>query len=70
MPGRAEVLLRIAGPKPNGYLWPTLSRATTSQVEVWIEQLASGDLKYYLLRSLDLREPELPGHVDRYGFRP
>jgi hypothetical protein len=47
--GRTEVLVRIVGPKPNGYLWPTLVKLSTSRVELWIEQESTGLLKCYLL---------------------
>ena len=68
--GRSEVLLRIVGPKPNGYLWPTLVKFTTSQVEVWIEQTASGEVRYYRLRGASPGVDELPGLFDRQGFLP
>jgi ELWxxDGT repeat protein len=29
IPGRSEVFLRVVGPKPNGYLWPTLVKFST-----------------------------------------
>ncbi|HVS01738.1 MAG TPA: hypothetical protein VMT16_03135 [Thermoanaerobaculia bacterium] len=70
LPDRAEVFLRIVGPKPNGYLWPTLIKFTTSQVEVWIEQISSGMLQYYLLEGASPGFDELPGLFDRTGFLP
>ena len=70
LPGRIEVLLRIVGPKPNGYLWPTVVRFTTSTVEVWIEQLATGERRYYLLSGAAPGSEELTGFFDRTGFRP
>jgi hypothetical protein len=70
LPGRTEVLLRIVGPKPNGYLWPTLAKLTTSRVEVWIEQIATGELRYYLLEGASPGADELPGLFDRRGFLP
>ena len=68
--GRTEVLLRIVGPKPNGFLWPTLVRFTTSQVEVWIQQLSTGEWRYYRLDGSDPGSEELDGLFDRDGFRP
>jgi hypothetical protein len=70
VPGRTEVLLRLVGPKPNGYLWPTLVKLTTSQVEVWIEQAATGELRYYRLPGAGPGDDTLPGLFDRRGFLP
>lgn len=66
--GRPEVLLRVVGPRPNGRLWPTIVRFTTAQVEVWIEQIATGTRRYYLLPALDPDSSDLGGTVDRDGF--
>jgi hypothetical protein len=70
VPGRSEVFLRVVGPKPNGYLWPTLVKFTTSAVEVWIEQISTGSLKYYELAGASPGVDELPGLFDRTGFLP
>jgi len=70
LPDRIEVFLRIVGPKPNGRLWPTLVKFTTSQVEVWIEQRGSGVLRYYSLPGAGPGFDELPGLFDREGFVP
>jgi hypothetical protein len=70
LPGRTEVLLRIVGPKPNGFLWPTIVRFTTSQVEVWIEQLATGEVRYYRLDGSTPGSEDLDGLFDRDGFQP
>lgn len=70
VPGRTEVLLRIVGPKPNGYLWPTLVKLSTSRAQVWIEQEATGALACYLLEGAVPGSPELPGLFDRTGFLP
>jgi hypothetical protein len=67
---RAEVFARVVGPKPNGYLWPTLVKFTTSKVEVWIEQTATGEVRYYVLRGAAPSFDELPGLFDRTGFLP
>jgi hypothetical protein len=70
LPGRTEVLLRILGPKPNGYLWPTVVRFTTSTVEVWIEQVSTGVGRYYRLEGASPGSEELTGFFDRTGFPP
>jgi hypothetical protein len=70
VPGRVEVLLRIVGPKPNGYLWPTLFKASTSRFDVWIEQESTGTVKYYLLEGAGPGSSDLPGLFDREGFLP
>jgi hypothetical protein len=72
LPGRSEVFVRVVGPKPNGYLWPTLVKFSTSQVEVWIQQLPAGPINYYLLEGssgADSEQP-LPGLFDKTGFNP
>ena len=70
VPGRSEVFVRVVGPKPNGYLWPTLVKFSTSQVEVWIRQPATGIIRYYLLDGASPGVDELPGLFDRMGFEP
>lgn len=70
LPGRSEVFVRIVGPKPNGKLWPTLVKFTTSEVEVWIEQLATGIVRYYQLEGAAPGSSDLPGLFDRGGFSP
>jgi len=70
LPGRSELFLRIVGPKGNGRLWPTLVRFSTSQIEVWIEQLSTGATRYYLLDGASPGSDELPGLFDRDGFLP
>jgi hypothetical protein len=67
---RAEVLVRVPGPRPNGYLWPTLVKLNTTAVEVWIEQIATAAIRYYFLRGSARGVDELPGLVDRLGFQP
>ena len=68
--GRSELFVRIVGPKPNGRLWPTLVRFTTSSVEVWIEQLATGDTRHYVLEGAVPGSSDLDGLFDRDGFEP
>ncbi len=70
VPGRSEIFLRIVGPKPNGRLWPTIVKFTTSQVEVWIEQTATNTSRYYRLAPARPGVDELPGLFDRDGFPP
>lgn len=70
VPGRAELFVRIAGPKPNGYLWPTLVKASTSRFDVWIEQLSTGVVRYYVLDGASAGSSDLPGLFDRTGFLP
>ncbi len=69
VPGRSELFLRIVGPKPNGWLWPTLVKFSTSEIEVWIEQLETGRLRYYDLAGASPGVDALPGLFDRFGFQ-
>ena len=72
LPDRSEVFLRVVGPKPNGHLWPTLVKFSTSRVEVWIEQLSSGELRYYDLAAVTpgAEYLALDGLADKLGFEP
>lgn len=70
LPGRVEVLVRVVGPKPNGFLWPLLVKLSTSQVEVWIEQVSTGEIRHYILPGASPGDDTLPGRFDRTGFRP
>lgn len=70
IPDRAEVLLRIIGPRPNGYLWPEIVRFNTTKTEVWIQQITTGATKYYVLPAVPQSSGTLPGLIDRTGFRP
>ena len=70
VPGRSEVLIRVVGPKPNGYLWPNIVKFNTSQVEVWADQLGTGSIKYYVLPGAWPGLDTLPGLYDRTGFLP
>ena len=70
LPERSEVFLRIVGPKPNGRLWPTLVKFSTSEIEVSIEQVEHGGAP--LLRPAG-RHPgrgRALGLFDRRGFEP
>lgn len=70
LPGRTEALVRIVGPKPNGYLWPTLVKLSTSRIDIWIEQVATGITKCYLLEGAVPGSDTLDGLFDRTGFLP
>lgn len=70
VPGRSEVLVRIVGPKPNGYLWPNVVKFNTAQVEVWIQQTGTSVIKYYNLPGAWPGLDDLPGLYDRTGFLP
>ena len=70
VPGRSEVFVRVVGPKPNGYLWPTLVKFSTSRVQVWIEQVSTGTVRYYDLEGATPGSSSLPGLFDREGFQP
>lgn len=70
LPGRSEVFLRVVGPKPNGRLWPTLARFSTSLIEIWIEQVSSGNWRYYRLDAATPGSDRIDGLFDREGFSP
>jgi Tol biopolymer transport system component len=70
LPGRTEVFLRILGPRPNGYLWPTLTRFTPAAVEVKVLQLSTGLEKTYTLGAVPPGLDDLSGLQDREGFVP
>lgn len=70
LPGRSELFVRIVGPKPNGFLWPTVVRFSTSTIEVWLEQLSTGVLRHYRLAGAEPGSSELDGLFDRHGFLP
>jgi hypothetical protein len=68
--GRPEVFVRVLGPRPNGYLWPTIVRFTSSRVEVEIQQISTGEIKRYTLDAVPASSDALPGLQDRTGFKP
>jgi len=70
IPGRSELFLRMVGPKPNGFLWPNIVKFSTSQIEIWIEQISTGQLNYYKLDAAAAGESDLNGLFDRFGFEP
>lgn len=67
---RAELFVRIDGPKGNGRLWPSIIKFNTTKTEVWIQQIKTGDTRYYLLPPLSQDSESLPGLVDKTGFPP
>lgn len=70
VPGRPEVFIRIVGPRSNGFLWPNIIKFSTSQIEVWIQQVSTGQVKYYVLPAAGPTSDELEGLFDRTGFQP
>lgn len=68
--GRSEVFLRILGPRPNGYLWPTLVRFTPSRVVVDFYQLSTMQTNTYTLPAIPPGVDDLSGLQDRTGFLP
>ena len=70
VPARAEVIVRIIGPRGNGFLWPQAVRFTTDLTEVWLQRKATGDIRYYLLPQGDPGTETLTGLLDRHGFFP
>jgi hypothetical protein len=70
IPTRAEVFVRLVGPKSNGYLWSNIVKFNTTKTEVWIQQISTGAIQYYLLPALPTDSDSLPGVVDKTGFLP
>lgn len=68
LPQRPEVFVRIAGPRPNGFLWPSIVKFTPSKVKVWLQDLNKGTVRYYVLDSVGPESMQLPGLIDRQGF--
>jgi hypothetical protein len=68
--GRPEAFLKVIGPRPNGFLWVQISRFTPSEFELWVEQTATGELRYYRLPAVGPGDPEVSGLQDRQAFRP
>jgi ELWxxDGT repeat protein len=69
LPGVTELLVRVTGPRPNGYYWPHLARFTPSPLEVWIQQKTTGTIRYYPLNAQPAGSSQLDGLFDRLGFR-
>jgi plastocyanin len=70
LPGRSEAFVRIIGPRPNGFLWPTLVRFTPSRMVVEIQQVSTGITKIYELAAVPPESDSLSGLQDRQGFLP
>jgi hypothetical protein len=70
LPGRSEAFLRILGPRPNGFLWPTIVRFTPSRVVVDMHQLSSDQTNRYTLEAVPTGVDDLSGLQDRTGFLP
>jgi hypothetical protein len=68
--GRPEAFLKVIGPRPNGHLWVQISRFTPSQIELWVEQTATAELRYYRLPSVGPGDPDVSGLQDREAFLP
>ena len=68
--GRPEVFVKVIGPRPNGFLWTQLSRFSPSKTEVWLRQIASGEINYYLLDAVPNSADDVSGLVDREAFLP
>lgn len=68
VPGRVEALVRVPGPRPNGCFWPTITKLTTSTVEVWVRRISTGEVKYYAVDGSSPGSSDLPGFFDRTGF--
>ena len=69
VPGLTDLLIRVSGPKPNGYYWPMLARFTPATLEVWIEQRKTGKVRYYRLNPPPAGSSALDGLFDRLGFK-
>lgn len=70
LPGRSEAFLRIIGPRPNGFLWPTIVRFTPSRLVVDVRQVSTGETQTYVLPAVPPGVDDLPGLQDRTGFLP
>ncbi len=68
--GRPEVVVKVIGPRPNGFLWLQISRFTPAAAEVWVRRTATGQIKYYRLDAVDADAVEVPGLRDRRAFAP
>jgi hypothetical protein len=64
-----ELLVRVPGPRPNGYYWPTLARFTPAALELWVQQRSTGMIRYYRLNPQPASSSQLDGYFDRQGFR-
>ena len=67
---RPEAFLKVIGPRPNGFLWVQVSRFTPSAIELWVEQLSTGEINYYRLPAVGPGDADVPGLQDRQAFTP
>jgi hypothetical protein len=67
---RAEIVLRLIGPRPNGYLWLQAVRFTPSQLDVDVHQIETDVVKSYRLDSIPPDQDILDGLFDRTAFLP
>ena len=68
--GVPELVARILPKQANGKRWPVVGKFASQAAQVWIEQIASKQVRYYELLARAADSPELPGVVDRVGFAP
>lgn len=65
-----EIVARILPKQANGKRWPVVGKFASPAAQVWVEQIASHQVRYYALLARAADSPELPGVVDRAGFAP
>lgn len=67
---RAEVLLRLIGPRPNGFLWLQVNRFSPHQIDIDVEQTSRAATRVYHLDSIPSDDDTLNGFYDRTAFLP
>lgn len=70
IPARAELFLRIIGPRPNGRLWVEAVRFSIAHLEVWVQRPGTSETRYYDLPAVATDATVLPGLVDTLAFLP
>jgi hypothetical protein len=70
IPTRAELFLRIIGPRPNGFLWVETVRFSIAHLEVWAQRPSTSETRYYDLPAVATDATVLPGLVDTQAFQP
>jgi len=68
--GRPEVFIKVIGPRPNGYLWTQISRFTPSKLEIWLRQIGSDEINYYILDAIGSGIEDVSGIQDREAYLP
>jgi hypothetical protein len=68
LPGRIEALVRVPGPRPTDCFWPTITKLTSSPVEVWVGRISPGEVKHNVVDGSSPGSSDLPGFFDRTGF--